>query len=220
MRVQNIKVCFQHVEKSLMGWFLLVLVCCSIFSGSVGAQAVADSSVLGYGQWFKMGVLREGIYRLDLAFLNRLGFTGNSIPVQQIRLVGGRGAALPERNPSLSDQLSAQLPETALWIEDGGDGLLNGNDLVYFYAPGPHGWQRDSASGKYQWRLNPYSDTAFYFLTLNHTGAPPKRVQALPGSTTALGLPVLTQFSERWAWETDRINLLSSGQTWLGEAFG
>ena len=35
------------------------------------------SSVLASGNWFKISVAEEGIYKIDVSFLNSIGFTGN-----------------------------------------------------------------------------------------------------------------------------------------------
>ena len=57
------------------------------------------SSVLASGNWFKISVAEDGIYRIDVSFLNSLGLTG-SIPSSQIRIFGNGGAMLPEANSS------------------------------------------------------------------------------------------------------------------------
>src|SRR5579875_482477 len=76
-------------------------------------------SVLASGNWYKIAVQAEGVYKIDVPFLNALGILGN-IPSAGIRLYGNGGAMLPEANgtPRIDD-----LAENAIAIFDGGDGI-------------------------------------------------------------------------------------------------
>ncbi|MGZ3923952.1 MAG: hypothetical protein ACXVBJ_09290, partial [Flavisolibacter sp.] len=63
--------------------------CCFLFT--VHAQrSYKANSVLASGNWFKISVTEDGVYKLDVAFLNSLGITG-SIPSAQIKVFGNGG---------------------------------------------------------------------------------------------------------------------------------
>ena len=168
------------------------------------------SSVLATGNWYKISVTAEGIYKLDVSFLSSLGISGN-IPSTQIRVFGHSGGMLPEANsaPRLDD-----LEELAIGVEDGGDGQLNGSDYLIFYGQGPNKWLKDSVNKRFTHQKNLYSDRAFYFITIGGTG---KRISSQP----ALATPSVTvnSFDERYFYEKDTINFLSSGKEWYGEEF-
>lgn len=173
-----------------------------------GQRTYKQASVLSTGNWYKIGVHTAGVYKIDVAFLSSLGISGG-LPSSQIRLFGTTGGMLPESNsgPRIDD-----LEEVAIAIEDGGDGQINGTDYVSFYSPGPDQWLKDSANRRFTHQKNLFSDKAFYFLSLSGTG---KRisVQSQPPSAAL----TVTSFDERYFYEKDTINFLSSGKEWYGE---
>ena len=171
----------------------------------------ASRSVLASGNWYRISTARQGIYRLDAAILSRMGIS-LPVPSAQIRLFGNGGQMLPEANdrPRPDD-----LRELAIRVEDGGDGSFSGTDFLLFYAPGPDAWTYDPANRFYRYGKNLYADSAWYFLTVGGNG---KRVkpQADPPSATV----TVREFDERFAFEKDTVNFLSSGKEWYGEEFG
>jgi hypothetical protein len=175
-----------------------------------GQRTYKTSSVLASGNWFKISVAEGGIYKMDVAFLNSLGITGN-ISSAQIRVFGNGGGMLPEANNIIPVD---DLEENAIWVEDGGDGSLNGQDYVLFYAQGPNHWLKDSANKRFIHQQNIYSEKAFYYLTVGGTGL---RVPT-PTSTFTATVTV-TSFDERYFHEFDTVNFLSSGKEWFGEEF-
>jgi hypothetical protein len=186
----------------LLGYSLL------FFSTIFGQRTNKPSSVLAAGNWYKIAVDREGIYKLDMSFLNSLGIQG-AVPSSQVRLYGNGGAMLAEAN---SVSRIDDLEENSIWIEDGGDGQLNGSDYILFYAPGPDQWVKDSVNQRFSHIKNLYSDKAYYFLTVGGSGKRiPGQQPSTPGSTT------VTTFNERYFHEQDTINFLNSGKEWYGE---
>lgn len=189
----------------------------SFLSLSVLAQTNYNkNSFLATGTWSKIGVIREGIYKIDAAFLGSLGFPA-PVPSASIRLFGNGGAMVPENNalPRIDD-----LAENAIEMMDGGDGVFSGSDYLLFYAAGPHQWVADSADQSFSYQKNLYSDTAFYFITAGAVSggtASGKRIataDARPGPTV-----FINSFQDRHAAENDLRNLLGSGKEWVGEAF-
>jgi hypothetical protein len=132
-----------------------------------GAQTtLINNSILATGQWAKVGVTQEGIYKLDATQLGSLGISANPFPSSAIRLYGRDGSMLNEKiDNSYIDDL-VEIP-----IETGPNYLL-------FYAPGPHQWKYDSATKRFNFVKNLYSDTAWYFITINAVGTP-KRITTL-----------------------------------------
>ena len=106
--------------------------------GAKAQRNYKPSSVLASGTWYKISTTSAGVYKIDVPFLNSLGF-GGSVPSSQIRLFGRTTGMLPEANaePRLDD-----LEEIAVSVEDGGDGVLNGNDYLLFYSPSPDEWKK------------------------------------------------------------------------------
>ena len=193
-----------------MRMLFLLGVFSSIFLWASAQRTYKASSVLASGNWFKISVADEGVYKMDVPFLNNLGITGN-IPATQIRLFGNAGGMLPENN---STTRTDDLEENAIWVEDGGDGTLSGADYILFFAKGPHHWIKDSSNKRFIHHKNIYSDRAFYFLTVGGNGIRiPSQVGLVPSTTT------VTSFNERYFHELDTVNFLSSGKEWFGEEF-
>lgn len=178
---------------------------------SAAAQRTySTASVLASGNWYKISVGAEGIYKVDVPFLNTLGLTG-AISSASLRLYGNGGAMLPEAgNGPYTDDLQ----EVAISVVDGGDGQLNGGDYFLFYSPGPHHWLNDSASKSFTHQKNRYSDKAYYYIAISGTG---KRIGTQTASPQATA--TITSFDERYFAELDTVNFLSSGKEWYGEEF-
>lgn len=182
------------------------------FLSQVTAQRVYKSnSVLASGQWYKISVKEAGIYKIDISFLTNLGINATNLSSSSIRLYGNAGRMLSESNNGL---WLDDLIENAIFVADGGDGILNGSDYILFYAPGPDKWIKDTINHRFSYQKNLYSDSAYYFITIGGTG---KRItisqfNSPPNKT-------ITDFSGRYCHELDTVNFLSSGKEWYGEEF-
>ncbi|MFM2363691.1 MAG: hypothetical protein RLZZ316_2593 [Bacteroidota bacterium] len=192
------------MHKWLATFFLLLL-----FKLVPAQRTYKNASVLASGNWYQFSIKEAGVYKIDLAFLNKLGITNTAIPSGTLQIFGNGGAMLPEAcNGSKSDDLV----ENAIQIEDGGDGVFNGSDYILFYANGPDGWIADSVNKTYKHTKNLYSNSVTYFLTLGSNG---KRINKAPA--TGIFNTVSTAYDFRFFYELDSVNLLSSGKDWLGD---
>ncbi len=181
-------------------------------AGNAEAQRnYATNSVLSTGNWFKIGISREGVYKIDLPFLNSLGINTSGMSSSSIRLFGNGGAMLDENNvkPRQDD-----LFENPVEMFDGGDGIFNGSDYLLFYAPGPNRWLKDSLNQRFIHQKNLYTDTVFYFITIGGTG---KRISIK--NITLTPNQNVSAYNERYFYENDLTNFLNSGKQWYGETF-
>jgi hypothetical protein len=180
-------------------FFCLLIACCLPASGANGRGGpYAAHSVLSKGGWYKLAVPREGIYKIDKSLLTGMGLNGN---LSEVRLYGTGGRMLPESN-AMSRQ--DDLPEVALMEEE---------DYLLFYAPGPHSWQYQG--GNFTHTANLYADTAWYFLTTG-SGTGKRMAQDLSVPAAAL---IVNSFDYHAFYENDSINFLSSGKQWWGTVF-
>lgn len=195
----------------LQGLFI-ILILGSFFSKlGIAQRPYTPNSVLATGNWYKIGIRQEGVYKVDVATLNALGISTSNLSTPSIRLYGNGGAMLDENNASLRTD---DLFENPIEIVDGGDGIFNGTDYFMFYAPGPHRWEKDSVNQLFRHRKNLYSDTCFYYITINGTG---KRIPVKP--TGPAPTVQVSSFNERYFYENDLVNLINSGKEWYGEEF-
>jgi hypothetical protein len=175
------------------------------------AQAPAPS-VLATGDWYKLAVSRQGIYKLDRAFLRNLGVDVDALDPRSLRIYGQGGGMLPQPNalPRPTDLL-----ENAIWVRGEDDGRLDADDYILFFAQGPDAVVADPAARLLRQETNLYDDQNYYFLT---TG--PGRGKRLARQAEAAGGgPVITAFDDFAHYEREQYNLVRSGRQWFGERF-
>ena len=193
-------------------WRLTMIVAFSFLHLTVwGQRQYRSNSVLASGNWYQFSVKDPGVYKIDLAFLNSLGVNTSDLSSNTIRIFGNGGRVIPENCNGFKED---DLFENAIWVEDGGDGQLNGGDYIVFFASGPDSWTRDSVNKSFSHNKNIYSDKSFYFLNIGGTGKRVVTAPVIPGPNTTV-----STFSERYFHELDTVNFLSSGKQWYGEEF-
>ncbi|GAB3822775.1 hypothetical protein GCM10028895_28060 [Pontibacter rugosus] len=168
--------------------------------------------MLSTGEWYKLAVTQSGIYKIDKSVLQALGINTQSLDPKKIQVYGNGGGMLPQPN---STPRPDDLLENAIAVAGEADGKFDDTDYVLFYAQGPHTWAYNKAEQQFKHTYNLYSDTAFYFLRINHSAG--ARV-ATRGQTTGAG-PTITSYTERLFHEKDLKNMVYSGREWYGEDF-
>jgi hypothetical protein len=191
------------------------------FDVSVQAQTTFDTkdyaanSILGTttGKWYKIGVNRDGIYKLDKTFLAACGINTANLNPQHLHIFGNGEGVIAELN---SVPFTDDLAQDAIQIVGENDGVFNDNDYVLFYGWGPHRWD-PVAGGQFNQIRHPYSDVSYYFIYVGADVAPLRISQAAiidsPADTT------ITDYSYRDVYENDLVNLVKGGQRWYGEEF-
>lgn len=194
-----------------IGMFLIFLLRQPEIYAQSSIRQYKKNSALATGSWYKLSITDPGVYKIDVAFLKSMGINTQQLPVTAIRLFGNGGQMLGEPNntPRYDD-----LPEVAMYAQDGGDGILDGNDYLLFYAPGPHSWSYNMVSRTFTHQRNLYSDASFYYITVGGEGL---RVQA-DNNPPATGAPEYA-FTYRAFYERDSFNFLGSGKQWWGTEF-
>lgn len=173
-----------------------------------GQRQYAPASVLASGNWYKIAIKDPGVYKVDGTFLNSLGL-GTNLSSAAIRLFGNGGAMLGENaNAAYTDDLM----ENAIEVVDGGDGIFNTGDYFLFYAPGSSRWLKDSLKQGFRYQKNLYSDSSYYYISVGGSG---KRI-AIQQVHNAAQVSV-TEYDERYVFETDLVNLIGSGKEWYGD---
>ncbi len=194
-------------------WYLFLISMLIAFFPLQGSaqRTYASSSILATGNWFRIGLKQEGVYKVDVAMLASLGINTNNLPSASIRLYGNGGGMLEEDNKAAR---ADDLVENPIMVEDGSDGIFNNADYFLFYAPGPDRWEKDSANQVFHHRKNLYADTVYYYITIGGQG---KRILQAPSQTN----PTINvnSYDARFFYEKDLVNLLNSGKEWYGETF-
>ncbi|TGD83357.1 type IX secretion system sortase PorU [Hymenobacter wooponensis] len=177
------------------------------------SRTYARSSVLSSGEWFKIGVPANGMYKLDKPTLRALGLNVQSLDPARLRLYGNAMGTLPQANSAYRPD---DLAENAIQFVGDGNAAFDDNEFFLFYARGPHTWRQDGNNLRFRHQLNPYTDTAYYFLTVSSTVG--RRVATAP-ALSGIASARISTFTDRQFYERELFNLLKSGRVWLGESF-
>ncbi len=173
----------------------------------------ASSSVLASGNWYKVAVNADGIYKLTYEQLQELGMNVENIDPRNIRVYGNGGGMLPKANADLRHD---DLQENAIVVVGESDGDFTSGDYVLFYGQSPHRWTYNSTTAKFEHVLNDYSDNTYYFISAD-LGAG-KRVSPL-GSSDQPATHNVSSFNDYAFHESDEKNIIKSGRQWYGEYF-
>jgi hypothetical protein len=175
-----------------------------------------QNSVLSSGNWFKIAVKDEGIYRLSSDFLRSLGVDVNNVNPRNIRIYGNGGFMLPQAN---SAERIDDLEELGIEVFGEGDGKFDQTDYVLFYASGSTKWQLKN-NQYFEHQTNIYTDSSFYFINVDKGLG--KRIGA-PNNINLVSNYTSDSFNEYQLYEKDLYTLatssLKSGRNWLGEDF-
>lgn len=186
----------------------------SLRASSRAVHTYAANSVLQSGNWYKVGITQDGIYKLSYSFFQNLGIDVATLNPQNIRIYGNGGGMLPELN---SVARKDDLVENAISVVDGGDGTFDVTDYVLFYGKGPQDWSYNAAScPNFTHTLNLYSDSAYYFINVDLGIG--KRIQTQASSVLPV-TNIVTTFDDYGFHENDYVNFIKSGKQWYGEFF-
>ncbi len=203
-------------KSGVLGKVVSATITYSLIPANVGASRdypYADHSVLSGGNWYKIPINQDGVYKIDKAYLSSLGININNINPKNIRIYGNGGGMLPESNAQFRYD---DLQENAVYVFGEDDGVFNDNDYLIFYGQGPNRWYLDNSNNTFYHRVNIYSDYTYYFLTTSL--GPGKRMSQQP-STDAAATHIVTDFDDYQFVEPDLFNLIQSGREWYGNEF-
>lgn len=171
------------------------------------------TSVLSTGRWYKIGIPKNGVYKMNYAFLKSLGVSVSTVDPRNIRVYGSGGGMLPFANAT---QRNDDLVENAIYVSGENDGRFDANDYVLFYGKGQLSWNYSSSDSLFHHKDNYYSDTTYYFIT---TDAGLGRRIPMQNSTTQPATHFVNTFNDFELHEVDLMNCVKSGKEWFGESF-
>ena len=172
-----------------------------------------SNSVLASGNWFKFKVEQTGIHRINKSFLDNMGMNTEGINPRNIKIYGNGGQPLPFRN---EDNIIFDLPENAIQVVGETDGDFGANDYILFYGISTLGYLGDEIDTGYDTNINPYSDEAYYYITVGNE--PGLRVQEMVEPSGDPDL-VLTQFHDYKFIESDEESPAKVGRRWFSNRF-
>ena len=207
----NILFSMRKFQSLLYSIFILIFIWISTPLANAGLFPFAEKSVLAEGRFVKIRIKESGVYRLTFEDLTTMG-----INPANVRIFGYGGALL--RQNFTTDKFD-DLPELAIHMEKGADGVFNAGDYILFYAQGVNSWAYDSNRGMFTHTLNHYANHGHYFVTSDAgTGRRIETVsQSIPAEAT---INQINEFVDYAVHEKDLISLALSGKEFYGETFG
>lgn len=168
-------------------------------------DSYSNSSVLSSGEWFRIGIISDGIYRIDYSRLRQMGLTNPSNP----RIFSNNHGQLSYYN---SDPAPDDLKELSIYTSNDNDGIFNDGDYLLFFGKGTHRWIYNKTSKLYDFLRHNYSDTTFYFITSGST--PGKRVATVTEPSQDANYFSL-ESDALFIHEQENENLIKSGREWF-----
>lgn len=166
-------------------------------------------SVLSSGEWHKIGIVENGIYKIDKDFLDSHNINTNQLDPRTVKIYGHGGGLLPQKNSVFRH---SDPPQNSIFASDEADGTFDTNDYFLFFGKSPHKTKLQ-ANGELDYEKNYYSDTTYYFLTFG--GENGKRISSIENSATE-GTEIST-YHDFITHEDDEQNILNSGREWFSE---
>ncbi|RMG34767.1 MAG: hypothetical protein D6732_10325, partial [Methanobacteriota archaeon] len=180
-----------------------------LVSEKVGWEKTLVNYDLSVGDWFKIPITEEGIYRITGSFLQDRGININQINLSTVQLFTYGGDTLPY---SVARPRPGDLNEVAIEVRDyNQNGVMDSDDEIFFYGRSFEGWEYYPPENDWIAYHNPYTLTNYYLLTFNQQ--PGKRIPVVASPEFPNATPV-EQFTDRLHFEEDQFNILSSGIDW------
>lgn len=182
---------------------------------TTSTSSFTTNSVLSSGDWYKIGVTQNGIYKINKTFLNNIGINTTNLDPKKLQIFGNGGKMLPEINGAFRYD---DLQENSIQVIGESDGTFDANDYILFYATGPSQWTKTNSKKGLRFKVqkNLYSDTSYYFITVGSSNG--KRVNSQASSAASPNLSSDTYDYYNFH-EIDLVNFPKSGRDFYGEYF-
>lgn len=178
------------------------------------AADFAEHSKLSSGSWYRIPIAKDGVYKLDRAYLQSLGIDVTNVSPSEINVYGNDEGILPfQNNIPRADDLKIK----KIWFEGSDDGVIDASDKIIFYAKGPHEWQYSSGDDEFLHTKHYWSQQAYCFIGIGID--PPARVENAETINGTVTHEVFS-FNDYSFYENDLSNVIKSGRRLSGEKFG
>jgi len=175
-----------------------------------------ENSLLSTGTWYIVEVAEAGIYQLNQSVLNQLGIAPENLDINNIKVYVGEGTMLPEANssPNFDDMIETRVKV----LDENFNNRFDGNDAIWFYAPGLNKWNFNETENRYQYHQHLYALKNYVFINVD--GDESEKI-GIPGINIEDASYTTTSYDLLQVHETERYNLIEhgSGSQWFGELF-
>ena len=185
-----------------------------IFSlSSFSQENSQNSSIFSSGNWFKICVENDGVYKLSKEDLNNMGID-NPIYCDQISIFGNSFGMLPNKN---SDYRPLEITENCIKLIDlNQNNILENEDIILFYGKSPNEWVFNPSSKNFEYEQHLYDDKNCYFINVEGIGQS-KRI--ILENVSTISPTIVNTFNDMAVVENETENLIESGSQWFGQRF-
>lgn len=168
----------------------------------------AQPSLLSEGEWIKYRIPQAGFYRIRGIDLQGAGISLSGLNPENIRLTTMPGGPLLQELEGAAPPRLREIPVMIIGVEDG---TFDAQDVIVFYAEGPHKIGANEDGPVYH--HNPYAEFNYVFVGINAgTGARISMANVSPAD-----VPQYTSFTSLIFYQQTVNNLLESGREWYGQ---
>ncbi len=196
---------------------LVFILCILLYSNEILGQIVPkpskiisprSSSVLSKGNWYKMGLNKTGVYKIDFQYIaTKLRISTDDIRFSTFGIFGYGHGTLPEDN---AYRFYEDLPENALEIYDANSNdRMDPEDYVLFYAKGSDRW--DFVNNDFKHTSPYYSDIQYYFISTTEGSGKKIITYSQSGSPQT----IISDNDEYNVYEKDSVNPNNTGRLWF-----
>jgi hypothetical protein len=172
-----------------------------------------STSVFSQGDWYKIRINSDKVYKLSYGFLKEMGVNVGSLNPNQLNVYGHPGGMLP-----IDNSVDAPGDPQKLAIEFVGnqDNSFSDGEYFLFYGEGPDSWNYSENLEMWTHLKNYYSDYSYFFIRVDDNN--PKRVIILDVFPDPPDIAI-TEYDDFNFHEINTENLIKSGRIFFGEKY-
>ncbi len=195
---------------------ILLIISLLSLSGGLIAQSISypDSSVLAHGNWYKFSISSSGLYKITYNDFIAMGVPAEEIKSSKLSIFGNGGRPISTNN---SLNTHSDLLENSIYVHDPNNDFSQGG-YVIFYGEGGTIWKYNKNEDRWSFKLHPYSDQHYYFITFNDSIGEKKRINSISNQSL---IADTSAYSTRdyFLSKQELVNVFESGRLWVGKQF-
>ncbi|MCF8229725.1 MAG: type IX secretion system sortase PorU [Bacteroidales bacterium] len=169
----------------------------------------AENSVLATGNWYKIRLSENGIYKITYNDLTEMGLDVDAINPRNINVYGNGGGMLPESNDT---PVYDDLMQNAIFVAGENDNSFDPGDYILFYGQAPGKWYFNPADNTFHENFNVYSDHTYYFITTDMGSG--RRIETVDNNSMLSNISI-NNYNDFLFHKNDDVNILGTGRKWL-----
>ena len=198
-------------KTSILFILSILFVYSNLFSQSINYP---DSSVLAHGDWYKFSIPSSGLYKLTYNDFISLGIPAEKIVSENLSIYGNGSHQISSDNSLCT---SSDLKENAIYVYDPNNNFSQGGYVIFYGECGTE-WSFNKNNKAWSFKLNPYSDLSYYFVTFSDSIGEKKRINSI-SNQSLLADTSINCSRDYFLSKQELNNINNSGTLWVGKQF-